>query len=89
MKSERPKREGPEGLPRVQDEERGAWLRTTPPRAAPGVPDADRGDRVNRRVIVKTVDMPVLILGQFGAKLVGGFLWSLVLRRILQSKAIA
>ena len=33
--------------------------------------------------------MPVLILGQFGAKLVGGFLWSLVLRRILQSKAIA
>ena len=44
---------------------------------------------MNRRVIVKTVDMPVLILGQFGAKLVGGFLWSLVLRRILQSKAIA
>ena len=32
--------------------------------------------------------MPVLILGQFGAKLIGGFLWSLVLKRILQSKAI-
>ena len=28
--------------------------------------------------------MPILILGQFGAKLIGGFLWSLILSKIIR-----